>query len=205
MKFSVPHLCAAFGWKPNTALPPVNELEFILHEDSFTVRSSASGQVLYHWTAPSTNEMKMEIEGWLDPKLMRIWHDLAGHIALARNDVAQAIEHFEKAVSLLPYQYRRRDEHAWYYGSLAYAYYLSGDLAGAQEWHENILALTSGRLSFGETYAKSHFMLGKIYQQRGMKAEAIRSYRTFLDLWREADSPTPDLVEAKRSLAALLD
>jgi len=30
-------------------------------------------------------------------------------------------------------------------------------------------------------------MLGKIYEQRGMNAEAIRSYRTFLDLWREAE------------------
>jgi hypothetical protein len=48
-------------------------------------------------------------------------------------------------------------------------------------------------------------MLGQIYEQRGMNAEAIRSYRTFLDLWREADSTAPDLEEAKQSLAALLD
>jgi len=60
-------------------------------------------------------------------------------------------------------------------------------------------------LLYGHIYAKSHFMLGKIYEQRGMNAEAIRSYRTFLDLWREADSTTPDLEEAKQSLAALLD
>jgi hypothetical protein len=38
-----------------------------------------------------------------------------------------------------------------------------------------------------------------------MNAEAIRSYRTFLDLWREADLQAPELEEAKRSLAALLD
>jgi hypothetical protein len=75
----------------------------------------------------------------------------------------------------------------------------------AQEWYENILALTSGRLDFGDIYAKGHFMLGQIYEQRGMNAEAIRSYRTFLNLWREADIQTPELEEAKRSLAALLD
>ena len=154
----------------------------------------------------AADEMKSEIEGWLNPKLVRDWHHLAGHIALARNDVAQAVEHFEQAVSLLPFQHDvNADEHAMYYSSLAYAYYLSGDLAGAQQWYENILSLTSGRMRFGETYAKSHFMLGKIYEQRGVNAEAIQSYRTFLDLWREADAGVPEIEEAKRKLAELLD
>jgi tetratricopeptide (TPR) repeat protein len=152
-------------------------------------------------------EMKAEIEGWLNPKLMRDWYHLAGHIALARNDVGQAVDHFERAVSLLPYQFEVNGDHwhAIYYSSLANAYYLSGDLAGAQEWYENILSLTTGRLLWGNIFAESHFMLGKIYQQRGMNAEAIRSYRSFLDLWREADVVTPELEEAKRSLEALLD
>jgi len=153
----------------------------------------------------AADEMKAEIDGWLNPKLMRAWYDLAGHIDLARNDVGQAIERFEQAVSLLPYQHAPSgEEHAWSYSSLANAYYLSGDLAGAQEWYENILSLTSGRLGSGDLYAKSYFMLGKIYEQRGMNAEAIRSYRTFLDLWREADSTAPDIEEAKRALANLL-
>ena len=48
-------------------------------------------------------------------------------------------------------------------------------------------------------------MLGKIYEQRGMNAEAIWSYNKFLDLWREADPGVPEIEEAKRSLVALLD
>jgi len=154
----------------------------------------------------AADEMKAEIDGLLNPNLIRDWHHLAGHIDLARNDVGRAVEHFEKAVSLVPYQHNPGgDEHAMYYSSLAYAYYLSGDLARAQEWYENTLSLTSGRLWFGDIYAKSHFMLGQIYEERGMNAEAIRSYRTFLDLWREADSPKTEVEEAKRSLPALLD
>jgi tetratricopeptide (TPR) repeat protein len=153
----------------------------------------------------AADEMKTEIDGWLNPKLMRLWFHLAGHTALARSDVGQAVEHFEQAVSLVPYQHDPNgDDHAEYYSSLAYAYYLSGDLARAQEWYENTLSLTYGRLFFGEFFAKSHFMLGQIYEQRGMNAEAIRSYRTFLDLLREADSTTPDLEEARRALADLL-
>ena len=69
-------------------------------------------------------------------------------------------------------------------------------------WHPS--PSSYGRLDYGVIYAKSHFMLGKIYEQRGMNAEAIRSYRTFLDLWREADTQTPELEEAKRALVALL-
>jgi tetratricopeptide (TPR) repeat protein len=154
----------------------------------------------------AADEMKAEIDGWLIPNFIRDWYNLAGHIDLARNDLGRAVEHFEQAVSLVPYQHNfNGDEHATAYGSLAYAYYLSGDLARAQEWYENTLSLTSGRLFYGDIYAKSHFMLGKIYEQRGMNAETIRSYRTFLDLWREADSTAPDLEEAKQSLAALLD
>jgi tetratricopeptide (TPR) repeat protein len=153
----------------------------------------------------AADQMKSEIEGWVNPKLMRRWYRLAGHIDLARNDVGQAIEHFEQSVSLLPYQNGPdADAQAFYYSPLAYAYFLSGDMGKAQEWYEKILALTTGRLDDGENYAKSHFMLGKIYRRQGMKAGAIRSYRTFLDIWREADAGVPEIEEAKRSLAALL-
>jgi tetratricopeptide (TPR) repeat protein len=155
----------------------------------------------------AADEMKAKIDGWLRPEAeIAVWHDLAGHIDLARNGVGRALEHFEQAVSLVAFQHLANPEnHAGHYDSLAYAYYLSGDLAGAQEWYEKIHALTTGRLGSGEIYAKSYFMLGKIYEKRGMNAEAIRSYRTFLDLWREADSTAPDIEEAKRALANLLD
>jgi len=154
----------------------------------------------------TADQMKMEIEGWLNPKLMRRWHYFAGRILLAEENVGGAVAHFEQAVAMLPYQHEPKgDAHGWYYSSLAHAYYLSGELGKAQEWYENLQALTTGRLGSGVTYAKSHFMLGQIYEQRGMNAEAIRSYRTFLDLWREADLQAPELEEAKRSLAALLN
>jgi tetratricopeptide (TPR) repeat protein/TolB-like protein len=155
----------------------------------------------------AADEMKSEIDGWLNPKLMRCWHHLQGHIELARHDVGRAIEHFEEAVSLLPYQheYEWGDEHAEYYNSLANASYLIGDLDSAKTWYQSILALTTGRLAYGDIYAKSYLMLGEIYKQQGMNAEAIRSYTTFLGLWRDADAGVPEVDEAKRSLADLLD
>jgi tetratricopeptide (TPR) repeat protein len=154
----------------------------------------------------AADKMKAEIDGWLNPKLMRDWYHLAGHIALARSDVAQAVEYFQQAISLLPYQHDvNGDEHAMYYSSLAYAYYVSGDLNSAQQWYENILSLTSGRLRFGDIYARSHFMLGKIYEQRGMRAAATQSYRTFLELWRETDRREAELEQARHALEVLLN
>jgi tetratricopeptide (TPR) repeat protein len=154
----------------------------------------------------AADEMKAKIDGWLNPKLIRYWDHLAGHIDLASNDLGQAVEHLERAISRVPYEYHPDgDNHAEYYTSLAYAYYLSGDLAAAREWYEATLSLTYGRLWYGHLYARSYLMLGKIHEQRGMGAEAIRSYRAFLDLWREADAGTPEIDEAKRSLEALLD
>jgi tetratricopeptide (TPR) repeat protein len=154
----------------------------------------------------TADEIKAKIDGWLIPRAaIAAWHDLAGHIDLARNDVGRAIEHFEQGVLLLPYQHQAGPEnHAVFYNSLAYAYYLSGDLAKAQKWYEIILALTTGRLGAGNIYAKSFFMLGKIHEQRGANAEAVQCYRTFLDLWCEADSTAPDIEEAKGALANLL-
>ena len=78
------------------------------------------------------------------------------------------------------------------------------DVEGVSDLIIEVKERPTGRLWFGDIYAKGHFMLGKIYEQRGMTAEAIRSYRTFLDLWQEADSTAPDIEEAKRALADLL-
>jgi tetratricopeptide (TPR) repeat protein len=151
-------------------------------------------------------QMKEEIEGWFNPKLIRRWHFAEGHIQLAEENFDDAVAHFERAVSLLPHQYSPYgDAHAWYYDALAHAYYLMGDLEKAQAWYEDVQALTGGRLVSGIPYAESFFMLGQIYERRGEDAEAIRMYRTYLDLLRDAESPPPEIEEAKHSLAALRD
>jgi tetratricopeptide (TPR) repeat protein len=153
------------------------------------------------WAA---EEMRREIDGWLNPNLVRSWHRLRGSIDLAEGNVDDAVAHFEQAVALLPHQHDpKTDAHAHYYSALARAYYLSDDMVNAQQWYEKILWLTSGWATDTDVWVKSHFMLGKIYERRGMKAEAIRSYRTFLDLWQEADFAEVELDDARKSLARL--
>jgi tetratricopeptide (TPR) repeat protein len=86
---------------------------------------------------------------------------------------------------------------------LALAYNKMGDLDKAQEEYEKITSLSSGRLFFGDIYAKSFYMLGKVYEQQGNTAKAREHYEKFLDLWKDADPGIAKEVDARERLAGL--
>jgi tetratricopeptide (TPR) repeat protein len=152
----------------------------------------------------AADEIRKEVENWLNPKLMRYYHHLRGYIELKRHNIAEAITYFEEATELLPFQYDPDgDEHAPFYEGLALAFYEAGNLERALEWYEEILSLTSGRLLHGDIYAKSFYMLGRIYEQKGWQGKAIENYEKFLDLWKNADQGIPEVEEAKQHLIAL--
>ena len=50
---------------------------------------------------------------------------------------------------------------------------------------------------------KSHYWLGLAYEQKGSKAEAIKEYQTFLNIWKDADFDSPELKDAKSRLSKL--
>jgi tetratricopeptide (TPR) repeat protein len=87
---------------------------------------------------------------------------------------------------------------------LALAYYESGDMDKARDEFEEITTLTTGRLSYGDIYAKSFYMLGKIHEQQGETATAIEHYEKFLTLWKDADPGIAEVEDAKKRLAGLL-
>lgn len=152
----------------------------------------------------AADEIRNEVENWLNPKLMRYYHHLRGYIELKRHNIAEAITYFEEANALLPFQYDPDgDEHAPFYEGLALAFYEAGNLEKAREWYEKILSLTSGRILYGDIYAKSIYMLGRIYEQKGWQGKAIENYEKFLDLWKDADQGIPEVEEAKQRLIAL--
>ncbi|UCE42321.1 MAG: tetratricopeptide repeat protein, partial [Candidatus Aminicenantes bacterium] len=125
-------------------------------------------------------------------------------IELEEENYTKAIEYFKKAISLLPFQSSPWfDSHAVFIDPLALAYYKSGDIKAAQLEYEKIIHLTSGRISYGDIYAKSFFMLGKIYEQQGDTAQAIKNYEKFLDLWKDADPGIAEVEDARKRLAGL--
>jgi hypothetical protein len=48
-------------------------------------------------------------------------------------------------------------------------------------------------------------MLGNIYQKKGWTAKAVEQYREFLAMWKDADPGLPELIDAKKRFAELVN
>jgi len=151
----------------------------------------------------TADELKELIEKGMHRKIIRLHHHLMGMIELERNNFSKAIEYFNKALSLLPSQSSPFNAHALFIDPLALAYYKAGDLEKAREEYEKITSLTTGRLSYGDIYARSFYMLGKIYQEKGWEGKAIEHYSRFIELWKDADPGIPEVEDAKQRIAQL--
>jgi serine/threonine protein kinase/Tfp pilus assembly protein PilF len=148
-------------------------------------------------------ELKSQIEKQMNKKLVRMSDYLAGMVELRKNNPRQAIENLTKAVSLMPFQYYRDHEHGLFLDGLAQAYYESGDIEKARREYERVTSLTAGRMRWGDIYAKSFYMLGKIAEQQGQKAKAIENYRKFFDLWKDADPGLPEPADTRKRLTEI--
>ncbi len=137
-------------------------------------------------------------------KMIRYYQHLMGMIELGRENYPKAIDYFKKAISLLPYtRDGRREFRPLLINSLAQAYYEAGDLAKALEEYKRITSLTFPRIWDGDIYAKSFYMMGKIYESMGKKAKATENYGRFLDLWKDADPGIPEVIDARKRLEAI--
>jgi tetratricopeptide (TPR) repeat protein len=149
----------------------------------------------------AADHLKEMVEQGMNKKLMRYYFNLTGRIELERGNFSEAIKYFKEALSLL--SYGPLTKRADFIDSLALAYYKSEDLEKAREEYEKITSLTTGRFFYGDIYAKSFYMLGKIYEQQGQINKSIEHYRKFLDLWKDADPGIAEVEDARKRLAAL--
>lgn len=151
----------------------------------------------------AADELKNLLERGLNKKAERYYWHLMGIIELKRKKFQKAIQYFKQAVTLLPSQMNPEHGQALFFESLALAHWEAGDFDEAQKEYERIVSLTTGRLLYGEIFAKSLYMLGKIYEEKGMQDEAIEHYEKFLSLWNKADLSFPEVADAKKRLTAL--
>jgi len=156
------------------------------------------------------DELKEMVEKTVYKKNIRFHHHLMGMIELKRENFSKAVEHFDKALSLFPPQcmqyFDTMDmiyDHALFIDPLALTYYKAGDLDRAREMYERISKLTTGRSRSGDIYVKSFYMLGKIYDKKGLKGKALEHYEKFLELWKNSDPGIPEVEDAKKRLTAL--
>ncbi len=149
----------------------------------------------------AADKLKTMIEKGIHKKAIRLYYYLQGTIELKKKNYSEAIDYFEKAISLL--NYGPLTKRADFIDSLALAYYKAGDLDNALREYERITTLTTGRLAYGNIYAKSFHMLGKIYEEQGDRAKAIENYEKFLELWKDADPGLAEVEDAKKRLTEL--
>jgi serine/threonine protein kinase/Tfp pilus assembly protein PilF len=146
-------------------------------------------------------QLKEMIDNGIDKKAIKFYYHLMGEIERAGGNYSVAIEYFEKARSLEGYgPLTKRLDFA---NSLALTYYEAGDLENARDQYEEITTFTSTRLQYGDIYAKSFYMLGKICEEQGDAAKAIEYYEKFLDLWKDADPGIAEMEDARVKLANL--
>jgi tetratricopeptide (TPR) repeat protein len=126
-----------------------------------------------------------------------------GLIEVKRENYAEAVELFSQSYSLIGGQRSWLPAHGVILFNLAEAYYLNGDIEAAKKEYENIMALTTGRLFWGDLYVKSYYNLGKIHEEQGNAAKAIEHYEKFLDLWKNADPGLAEVENARKRLAGL--
>jgi serine/threonine protein kinase/tetratricopeptide (TPR) repeat protein len=173
--------------------------EFALH--ILGLASLGMGQI--EEAKKTAQQLRELIERTSFPKSMRHYEHLMGQIVLREGRADEAVHHFEQAISLLPYQMEVFDEQAFYYDGLAAACTQSGNWPKAIEARKAIISLTTGRLRWGDIYARSYYWLGKCYQRSGNNSEARVNYRNFLQLWKNADDGLPEVADAKKELETL--
>jgi hypothetical protein len=69
--------------------------------------------------------------------------------------------------------------------------------------YEKIISLTTGRIAYGDIYARAYYMVGKISEREGDKTRARENFLKFLDLWKDADEGLPEVADAKKRMAGL--
>ncbi len=124
---------------------------------------------------------------------LRFYYYLRGAIALQEGTSAEAIEQFKETLRHRPLN--------WHYDSyedcLANAYLKLGQPNDAIAEYQRIL-------SINPNYPRAHYFLALAHEQKGEPDKAKAAYEQFLQVWRNADTDAPEVVETKKRLAVLL-
>ena len=136
------------------------------------------------------------------------YYYLLGEILLAEGKPQEAIDVLEKAppkvlaslsdgVMVVAYNFPFLKD------TLARAYEKNGEIDKAIAEYERLTAFNTRRREPFLVHPKYHYLLAKLYEQKGLRAKAAERYRRFLDLWKDADPGRPEVEDARQRLARL--
>ena len=87
--------------------------------------------------------------------------------------------------------------------ALARAYEKNGEIDKAVAEYERLTAFYPKSGAPYLIHPKYHYLLGRLYEQKGLKVKAAERYRRFLEIWKDADPGLPEVDDAKKRLAGL--
>jgi tetratricopeptide (TPR) repeat protein/DNA-binding winged helix-turn-helix (wHTH) protein len=117
---------------------------------------------------------------------------LLGYYFLTTGRTDQALQHFQKSEANSSYYWNADSPIA----SLADAYLELGRLDEAIAEYERLLKVNAN-------FARTLYQLGRAYEQKHELDKARAAYRRFLEIWSQADTDAPLLLDAKKRLTTL--
>lgn len=153
-------------------------------------------------------KMEAAMPKMTSPQKWEGYNWLLGQILLAEGS-------FDEAISLLKDTPRMKMPWLWFTQNiitynlfnidsfLAQAYKENGDLDKAIEVYERLTDPNPENRDGRLIRPMNYYYLGELYEKKGRKAKAGKSYEKFLSLWKDADMRTEELENARKRLAAL--
>jgi serine/threonine protein kinase/tetratricopeptide (TPR) repeat protein len=151
-----------------------------------------------------------DVSGWDKENLVENISLLQAEIDLAEGSVEEAMASLEKNVrasGFQPYQpfnFAFLSDNNWpqLKEQRARACKIKGDLDRAIAEYEQLISPNPTKTN-ALIHPRYYYSLGRLYEEKGIKDKAHKSYRRFLDLWKDADPGIAEVEDARRRLAAL--
>jgi serine/threonine protein kinase/predicted Zn-dependent protease len=134
----------------------------------------------------------------IDPEEKNYFH-LSGHIHLAKENYPEAWQAIQHSINMIHFIAWIYYEHREYYKyTLAEAYLSMGKT-------EDAIRVCQEIITDNPNWAKSHYLLGRIYEQNGSVNNALKSFKTFLEIWQDADKNLPEIIYAEQQIQSYSD
>lgn len=135
-------------------------------------------------------------------------HHLLGVLALARGDTEAALRELERTEEMLPpegvlWHRHRLPDHVQVWHDLASAQHAAGNAEAAERWYRRVIESGTERLEFPVEHVRSHYLLGRLLEERGDREGARHLYRAFLGFWGGGDLDGERVEDARTRLARL--
>jgi tetratricopeptide (TPR) repeat protein len=134
------------------------------------------------------------------PQFMDFYWRCKGYAFVGGQIGDSAVYYLEKQIN-----YRKRGNHEFALNfMLGYAYLLDNNLPEAIKEFENTQTtyhVSSAYIT--PLYIKGFYLLGQAYEKSNWNEKAVEQYEKFVDIWKDARPPIPEVEDAKKRLDRL--